>query len=656
MKSLWNNKEAESFQNDLLAQRVYTSRLLGKDESLVLHGGGNTSVKIKEKDIFGEEETILFVKGSGWDLATIEKQGFAPVKLNTLLRLAELDQLSDMDMVKNQRMAMTNPSAPNPSVEAILHGLIPYTFVDHTHTDAVITICNTPTGEARIKELYGDTLLIVPYVMPGFILAKTIYNLTKDLDWDTIDGIVLENHGIFTFDNDAKKSYEKMIDIVSKAEVYLKNEGAKELTASGKATAFDPLFIARLRKQISEKWGQPILARVNNSTVAQGYSELENITTIANQGPLAPDHIIRTKRTPLIVTGDAEKDLESYCKDYTAYYNTNNSGETQLDTAPRWVVCPGKGTLSLGPTVKNVKIIEDISMHTMQSQYNAELLGGWRALPAKDLFEIEYWSLEQAKLAKAGTPKPLQGRIALVTGGFGGIGKACVDKLVAEGASVAVLDINPDIQAVYESNQVLGIICDVTNTAQLKDAVNKVVAHFGGIDMLVTNAGIFPPSATIADMPESTWQRSMDINVTSHQRILQFCIPFLELGHNPAVVIIGSKNVPAPGPGAGAYSVAKAGLTQLGRIAAMELGSKGIRVNIVHPNAVYDTAIWTPEVLEKRASHYGLTVEEYKTNNILKTEVKSADVAALTFSLLSDQFSKITGAQIPIDGGNDRVI
>lgn len=656
MKSLWNDGEANQFANDLLAQRVYTSRLLGKHESLVLHGGGNTSVKVKQKNIFGEEEELLYVKGSGWDLATIKKQGFAPVKLDTLHRLAKLETLSDIDMVKNQRMAMTDPSAPNPSVEAILHGLIPYTFVDHTHADAVITICNTPNGEDKIRQIYGEDVLIVPYVMPGFILAKTIYNMTKDMNWDTISGMVLMNHGVFTFDNDSKKSYEKMVAMVSQAEDYIKDQGVQELAHEGPSEKMVPLSVARLRKEIGHKWGKPVLARVNDATKAIAYSSLADLQQIAGQGPLAPDHIIRTKRTPLVIKGDPTKDLEDYCNDYIAYYKANNSGETILDPAPRWVVLPKKGTISLGRSVKNIKIIEDISNHTMQSQNYAEQLGGWRALPQKDLFEIEYWSLEQAKLAKAGKDKPFQGKVAMVTGGYGGIGKACVEKLVVEGAVVAVLDINPSITTSFDNESVLGIQCDVTDSLQMKKAIEKTVLYFGGIDMLVTNAGIFPPSATIEEMPEDTWQKSLDINVTSHQRILQYCVPYLEMGHSPAVVIIGSKNVPAPGPGASAYSVAKAGVTQLGRIAAMELGSKGIRVNIIHPNAVYDTAIWTQEVLEKRAQHYGLTVQEYKTNNILKTEVRSADVALLTNALLSDDFSKITGAQIPIDGGNDRVI
>lgn len=656
MKSNWKDSEAKKLKGDLLKLRVYTSRLLGNNEDLVMHGGGNTSVKIKETNIFGEEEEVLYVKGSGWDLATIEAPGFAPVKLSALHRLAQLDTLSDVEMVKNQRMAMTNPAAPNPSVEAILHAIIPYTFVDHTHADAVVTVTNTPGGKKRIKEIYGDKILIVPYVMPGFILAKKIYEMTKNIDWDKIEGMILMNHGVFTFHNDPKVSYEKMISIVDSSEKYLKKQGAIALKGKGKGK-IEGLQLAQLRKEVSDVWQKPVLAKLDRSASAKAFSELPNVAKITGRGPLTPDHIIRTKRTPLIVSDQPQKDLNKYTKDYKTYYKKHNTGEqTLLDQAPRWAILPGSGIVSFGPTVKHTRIIEDIARHTQRAIYQAEHLGGWKALGKAELFEMEYWSLEQAKLKKAGKPKPLQGKVAIVTGAASGIGKACVESLVEQGAVVTGLDIAPVIENMFPQKEVLGIKCDVTSQKQLKVAIDTTVAEFGGVDLLVSNAGIFPKSARIAEMDDKLWDKSMLLNVSSHQRLLQLLVPYLELGFDPAVVIVGSKNVPAPGPGAAAYSVAKAGLTQLGRVAAMELGGKGIRVNIVHPNAVYDTAIWTDEVLQARAKHYGLTVEEYKTNNILKVEVSSKDVADLAVAMLGQTFSKITGAQVPIDGGNERVI
>ncbi len=656
MKSNWKDSEAKKLKGDLLKLRVYTSRLLGNNEDLVMHGGGNTSVKIKETNIFGEEEEVLYVKGSGWDLATIEAPGFAPVKLSALHRLAQLDTLSDVDMVKNQRMAMTNPSAPNPSVEAILHAIIPYTFVDHTHADAVVTVTNTPGGKKRIQEIYGDKILIIPYVMPGFILAKKIYEMTKNIDWDSIDGMVLMNHGVFTFHNDPKISYEKMISIVDASEKYLKKQGANAIKGKGKGK-IDGLQIAKLRKKVSEVWNKPVLAKLDRSASAKTFSELSDVAKITSRGPLTPDHIIRTKRTPMMVSDSPKKDLEQYVKNYKAYYKKYNTGEqTLLDQAPRWAIVPGSGVVSFGPTVKHTRIIEDIARHTQRAIFQAEHLGGWKALGKGDLFEMEYWSLEQAKLKKAGKPKSMQGKVAIVTGAASGIGKACVESLIEQGAVVTGLDIAPAIEGMFPQKEALGIRCDVTSEKQLKKAIDETIATFGGIDMLVSNAGIFPKSARIADMDGKLWDKSLELNVTSHQRLLQLLIPYLEVGFDPAVVIIASKNVPAPGPGAAAYSVAKAGLTQLGRVAAMELGGKGIRVNIIHPNAVYDTAIWTDEVLQARAKHYGLTVKEYKTNNMLKVEVTSRDVADLATAMLGKTFAKITGAQVPIDGGNERVI
>lgn len=656
MINRWNAEEAAKLGGDLLALRVYTSRLQGAEPDLVLHGGGNTSVKVTETNIFGDTEEILYVKGSGWDLATIEKEGFAPVRMTRLLQMAQQESLSDMDMVKYQRAAMIDPNAPNPSVEAILHAIIPYKFVDHTHADAVVTISNTPNGEERIQELYGANMLIVPYVMPGFVLAKKIFELTQDLDWSTVDGMILLNHGIFTFHDDPKKSYDNMVTYVSMAEQYLVDNNVAG-TPDAEPQEPNLLDIARIRKSVSSACGKATLASLVDSTRAVSFSKLENVAEIAGRGPLTPDHIIRTKRVPVILGDEVREDVMKYVRDYEDYFRAYaSSDQTQLTPDPKWALWPGKGAIVFGPTTKHMKIIEDITDHTMKAIYEAEQMGGWKALPPSHLFEMEYWSLEQAKLKKSGSTKAMLGQVAVVTGAASGIGKACVDLLLEEGAVVAALDINKVVESTFNSSSVLGITCDVTDGEQMNSALSRIIRHFGGLDMLVLNAGIFPKSMPISDMDPDVWARTMDINLTSQQRLISRTIPFLKEGIDPAIVIIGSKNVPAPGPGAAAYSVSKAGLNQLGRVLAMELGGYGIRVNMLHPNAVYDTAIWTDEVLQARADHYGLTVEEYKTNNVLRTEIQSRDVARLTVAMLGSIFSKTTGAQVPIDGGNDRII
>lgn len=656
MKNIWNDEVAAKFLNDPLKLRVYSSQLLGQEEDLVLHGGGNTSVKTKEKNLFGEEEDIIYVKGSGWNLATIEEAGFAPVKLKTLIQMAELEELSDTDMVKYQRAAMTDPSAPNPSVEAILHAIIPYDFVDHTHADAVVTISNSPNGRERIEELYGDKLLIVPYVMPGFVLAREIFKMTRDIVWDEIEGMILLNHGVFTFHDDAKTSYDKMIEIVSEAENYLSKSAADSLVGIDKGEV-DTMSIARIRQSVSQLWGNPILAQIDNSEFNTAFSNLPNLEPIMNRGPLTPDHIIRTKRTPVILSDDTDESINAYASDYKKYFDEFCTVDLIcLDTAPRWGVWPGFGTISFGKDMKSNTIIRDITKHTMQAIHQAEQLGGWKALSKSDLFEMEYWVLEQEKLKKGKADKSMQGKIAMVTGAASGIGKACVEKLVAEGAVVVALDINPSITTTFSQNEVMGIVCDLTDKEQLKNSIEKTVIQFGGLDMLVTNAGIFPKSFTIENMDDEIWEKSLKINITSQMQLMKLAAPYLSLGIDPAIVIIGSKNVAAPGSGAAAYSVAKAGLTQLGRIAVMEFGRHGIRVNTIHPNAVFDTGIWTDEVLQARANNYGLSVEEYKSNNILKVQITSKDVAEVVTTMLGKTFSKITGAQIPIDGGNNRTV
>ena len=656
MKSLWNDIEAQAFENDPLQLRVYTSRLLGREPGLVLHGGGNTSVKDAVKNIFGDIEEILFVKGSGHDLATIQADGFAPVRLKALTRLSTLERLPDIKMARLQRSAMTDPEAPDPSIEALLHANIPYKYVDHTHADAVVTITNSRGGQALLQEIYQDRVLIVPYIKPGFKLAQKIIKMAHDTKWEKIEGMILLHHGVFTFADDARTSYERMIQLVSVAEDYLQKQGAREPVARAQAQE-DLLTLSSIRRYVSRAKGNAVIARLDNSPEACGFANLDNVESIAVRGPVTSDHLIRTKPFPVILGKDIEQDITDYTRAYQAYFDKNTDGRrTCLDPAPRWGVWPQYGTIALGQSVRETIIVSDIVRHTICAIQHGEALGGWKFLSEKQMFEMEYWELQQAKLPPNDIFPEQQGKIALVTGAGSGIGLACATMLHEQGAVVVGLDINPEISKMFNQEDLLGITCDVTDTRAVKAAVEDTVRRFGGLDILIPNAGIFTATQKIEDLKEETWNRSMEINLSSNQWLLKTCIPYLRQGIDAAVVFISSKNVPAPGPGAAAYSVAKAGQTQLARIAALELGCDGIRVNVVHPNAVYDTALWTPEVLESRACHYGCTVEEYKTNNCLKTEVSSKDVAALVCAMVGPAFAKTTGAQIPIDGGNERVI
>jgi rhamnose utilization protein RhaD (predicted bifunctional aldolase and dehydrogenase)/NAD(P)-dependent dehydrogenase (short-subunit alcohol dehydrogenase family) len=656
MKSLWNEQEAQQYQGDL-GLRVYTSRLLGRDPSLVLHGGGNTSVKIQEKNILGESEDILYVKGSGWDLSTIEKEGFSPVRMEHLLKLAKLEHLSDPEMVNELKTQMTKASAPSPSVETILHAILPHKYVDHTHADALIAVTNNSQGEQRVKEIYGDRVVIIPYVMPGFDLARLCAEIFLSSYTSNTMGMVLMNHGIFSFGETAQESYENMIDLVTQAEEYLEKQGARLKTAqhSPKQPSLANLapILSNLRKQLSDVAGFPVILKSEQTEKTLAFAQRDDINIISQQGPATPDHVIRTKRLPML-----GQDLASYVEDYKSYFKTHASqDQIMLDPIPRVIIDPNLGICTVGKNAKEAQIVSDIYDHTIDVIESATALGGYQALSAKDIFAVEYWDLEQAKLRKAGNPPIFNGEIALVTGAASGIGKACVESLLKRGAAVVGLDLNPEIETLYSRQDFQGIICDVTDESALKASLEKAVRRFGGLDILILNAGIFPPACSISDLNTEKWRQVLNINLDANLVLLRESYLLLKLAPKGGrVVVVGSKNVPAPGPGVAAYSVSKAALNQLARVAALEWGKDNIRLNSVHPNAVFDTGIWTDEVLQARAKHYGLTVEEYKTNNVLKTEVTSSSVAELVAELCGPLFSKTTGAQIPIDGGNERVI
>ena len=659
MENLWQEEESRRFAHSDLAMRVYTSRLLGRSDELVLHGGGNTSVKSTQTNIFGQEEDILFVKGSGWDLKTIEEEGFSPARLQTLLRLGRLPSMTDTEMARELKASMTNPNAPSPSIEAILHALIPCKFVDHTHTDAVVALSNSPEGKEILEALYGKTVLILPYIMPGFVLATQVYEATKEIDWANLEGIVLMHHGLFTFNDDAKESYDKMIELVTKAEDHLKSIGAFDKLAEAvyQPSSADYLSLAQARQAASLHHKAPMLASWKMDSKNVGFSSLENIDDIATRGPLTPDHTLQTKRTPAILADNPSEGVNTFAEDYLKYFEKNNDGSLScLDPAPRYAVWKGKGTVVFSANTKKKKIISDMVEHTIRAIQWGEALGGWTVLSEEEIFELEYWELEQAKLKLAPAKSEFDGKIALVTGAASGIGKACVEAFVSKGAAVIAIDINPKIKDTFEQPGVLGCICDITDDHSIQQAINAGVGAFGGIDIVVSNAGSFPKSATLENLESDFLQRTMEINFNGHVSIMRACTPFLKLGYDPSIILMTSKNVPAPGPGAGAYSAAKSALTQMGRVAAMELGNDGIRVNMLHPNAVFDTGIWSEDVIKSRARNYGLSIDEYKRNNILRTTITSHDVANLVLTVCDKGFSKTTGSQIPIDGGNERVI
>lgn len=748
----WDEAEAARWAElGDLGEITYGSRLVGADPALVLHGGGNTSVKGVSSDAWGEPVPTLWVKGSGWDLATIEPPGFAPLRLAPVRRLAELAELSDTEMVNQLRIHLLDASAPNPSVEAILHALLPHRSVLHSHADAVLALTNTADGHERVRRLWGDRVVVVPYVMPGFDLARRCADEWQAQAHDGTEAMVLLNHGIFTFGETTRQAYDSMIDRISEAEQCLAEAGVpsfgqapsevtgdgsardsaatgtssttgtarSEVTDGGSARRVhheDVEAVAELRSAISAAAGAPMLLRAVRDDRAAAFCARDDVASVACRGPATPDHIIRTKQFPMV-----GRDVDAFVEGYRAYFERNSArhdeprhehsqGETgtaarsalagsltMLDPAPRVVLDPQLGLWTAGRRAVDCDIAADIYLHTIDVIGAAEALGGYVALSEPDLFDVEYWELEQAKLARAGAPAALAGQVALVTGAASGIGQAAAAALAASGAAVVGVDVSPEITdhhgtdstqgtgadttrpAALAGSAWLGVQADITDIDALTAAVDRSVERFGGLDIVVVAAGIFGPSAPLADLADlagrgttgDSAERSEQAAASARAALRQvvevnavgaaftLAAAHRVLRHSPTggrVVIVGSKNVPAPGRGAAAYSASKAALTQLARVAALEWASDGITVNVVHPDGVFDTGLWSDELIAQRAAAYGLTPEQYRRRNLLGHELASADVGALIAQMCGPAFAHTTGAQIPQDGGSDRVV
>ena len=661
MQSRWDDAEAARFEDEI-GQRVYSSRLLGSDSALVLSGGGNTSVKLRRRGLqdADADAEVLCVKGSGYDLGTIEVHGFTALRLKQLIAIAKLAELSDSDMARALRLAALDPDAPAASVEALLHAILPHRYVDHTHAEAVLALTNTPSGEKHVRRAYGDLVIVVPYVKPGHALGHLCARLVaSELSGNTI-GLVLLHHGLVSFGASARESYERTIALVTRAEEYLSAHGAYEIpapTPPGPEAQLG-LRLAELRAQSSRVATVPMVLHHDADPVCLSFARRADVAELSQSGPATPDHAIRTKRLPLL-----GRDVDSYAAAYRDYFEAHEgrraAGEElqMLDSAPRVVLDRELGLCTAGRSVSDAIDAAEIYRRTINLILRASALERWQALPAADIFDVEYWSLEQAKLKRRPKPSEFAGEIVIVTGAASGIGAACVDAFLARGACVCGLDIDPDVTALRVTPAYRGAVCDVTEEQAVAAAFEECARSFGGLDMLVLCAGIFPQSRSVATLELADWQRTFAVNADANLLLMRTAHPFLELAPNGGrVVVVASKNVPAPGPGAAAYSSSKAALTQLARVAALEWGANGIRVNVIHPDAVFDTGIWTDEVISARAAHYGVTPQEYRTRNVLRVEVASKDVAELAATMCGPVFAKTTGAQVPIDGGNERVI
>ena len=641
-----------------LDECVQYSRLIGADPALVLHGGGNSSAKAIWRDITGREIDALFVKGSGFEMGEIDAENFTPLALSRLRELLELESLSDAEMMRELAAARLDPNAPMPSVETLLHAFLPFSAVLHSHADAIVSLTNLANGGEIVREVFGDAVVLVPYVMPGFDLAREVRRVWPEQVHGETRGMVLLNHGLFTFGATAREAYERHIELLDTAGEWLDERAP---TAKGPEQPQLPdvslADLAQLRQAVSHAAGRPLILRRHTNAVVRRFVARPDLRSLAARGPLTPDHVIRTKPTPLV-----GRDVAAFAESYAAYFATHapraRTQPTMLDPAPRVILDTELGMITAGPSAREAQAVADIYHHTIPVLERAEdHLGGYFALPPESLFEVEYWELEQAKLRRAGEPPALAGTVALVTGAASGIGRACAEALLDQGVAVAGLDISPDVEKRFAGPAWKGIVADVAHADDVGAALRTTVEAFGGVDIAVIAAGVFGPSTPIAELGDEQWRSVLSVNADSAARLLSNLHPLL--ARSPVggrVVIIGSKNVAAPGRGAAAYSASKAALTQLSRVAALEWAPDEIRVNVVHPDAVFDTGLWTPDLLAQRAAEHGIDVETYKHRNLLRTEITSKDVARAVVALCDDTFRATTGAQIPIDGGNERIV
>lgn len=663
MKSRWSDAEAAKFAARYgdIGARVYAARLLGGDPRLVLHGGGNSSVKTEATDILGERVAVLCVKGSGWDMADIEPAGFPAVRLEPLRRLRALDRLADEDMVNFQRANLLDSAAPNPSVETLLHAFLPHRYVDHTHSTAVLALTDQPDGEKICREVYGDRAGIVSYVMPGFALAKRTADVFDAAP--SVEALILLKHGIFTFGDDARESYERMIEMTTLAEQRLA-KGRRNVFASvalppslARVADIAPVLRGLTAIGNDPKTGvsQPQILRFRSSPEILNYVNGAALARYSQVGVVTPDHTIRTKNWPLIVPapeagrldgwrGAAKQAVAQFADRYRAYFARHDDGRKPLDPMPRVVLVPGLGLFGLGASVKDADIAADIAENTIATVTDAEAIGRYECVSEADMFDVEYWSLEQAKLGKGTAPR-LARNIVVVTGGAGGIGAATVRAFAKEGAAVAILD--RDVSKADGS--ILALECDVTDAAQVRAAFDRAVENFGGVDIVVSNAG-GAWQGEIGTVDDELLRRSFELNFFAHQRVAQNAVRVMKAqGLGGCLLFNVSKQAVNPGRNFGPYGLPKSATLALMKQYALDHGADGIRANAVNADRIR-TGLMTDAMIAERAKARGVTEHDYVTGNLLRREVAAEDVAdAFVFLALA---RKTTAAILTVDGGN----
>lgn len=692
MKNRYSAEEAALFFRSLkecnadLAMRTHTSRLIGQEENLVLHGGGNTSVKSQVTTLLGEKCDVLFIKGSGWDLGSIEPQGFPALDLNYLQRLRSLEQLSDEEMVNQFRTHMLDSSAPNPSIETLVHAFLPHKFIDHTHADAIVSLTNLEHPEDRLREVLGDKIEVLPWIMPGFPLSKKVVELYERRP--EVEAIILLNHGIFTFAESGDLAYSRMIHYVTLAEEYIASRQPVTPPAIVPGGIHPPpeILLPLLRGALTiEEEGtfQPFFLEVRQTAEILHCLQEKGARARYENGVLTPDHVIRTKNYPLWldpqstdaedISRTIESELTAYETSYNNYFKQQTTDKDieriRLDSKPRVILVPGLGIITAGVTEKAAAIAGDIAEHTLLAKQRGCHIGPYKELASSHIFDMEYWSLEQVKLGKA-SPLPLAGRVAMVTGGGGAIACGIGRKLLAAGAHVYLTDLNEDrlnqvsslLAQEFPAQRIGTLVMDVTRQKAVISGIQTIIKECGGLDILVPNAGL-AHVATLEDLNEEKFRQVTEVNTMGVFQVIQAAIPVFRrqavFGKAPAHIIINSsKNVFAPGAAFGAYSSSKAGAHQLGKIAAMELAAYNVRVNMINADAIFDdhnitSGLWDvvgPDRMRSRNLDPEGLKAYYRERNLLKTEVL-ADHVGNAVVFFASTLTPTTGATLPVDGG-----